>query len=217
MEEIARHTPSADWATALIVACLMLLALAKLLNSSRFNEFIQLVITNKYFFMQGKEKNVFSAFNMILFAVQAISVSLFLFLAAGAFFPERIAQDEFLFVKIVSGYVLFVLFKLLAEKIIAAVFSITGIIDDYLYQKLSYRNLLSLLILFANVLLIYTFPESRFIIISVAGIVLFANVAMLLYTFKSNEKTITHNLFYFILYLCALEISPYFILYKAVA
>src|SRR5690606_28874261 len=107
-------------------------------------------------------------------------------------------------------------FKLYTEKIIASIFSIDTIIDHYLYQKLSYRNLLSILILFANILLIYTFSESKFIVIFIASVVLLINVAMLLYTFKSSEKIITNNLFYFILYLCALEISPYFILYKAV-
>ncbi|WP_304138277.1 DUF4271 domain-containing protein [Mesonia mobilis] len=40
------------------------------------------------------------------------------------------------------------------------------------------------------------------------------NIFSLLLIYRKNQSLITGNWFYFILYLCTLEIAPYFILYK---
>jgi len=80
VQYIERHTESLDWVTLLIVACLVLFVVAKQLYPKRFNEFILLPATNKYFFTQGKNEKIQHPFNLILFIAQAISVSLFIYL-----------------------------------------------------------------------------------------------------------------------------------------
>lgn len=217
LEEIIRNSVLPDWVTLLVFGCLGLIAAAKLMNASRFNEFIQLVITNKYFLVQGKNQQIFNPFNVLLLLVQIISVSLFIFLFVVYFREDISYQNPILFIQILGFYTLFIGLKFYVEKIIATLFSMENHIDAYLYQKLNYRNLLAILVLFFNVILMYsTAPTGSLLFIMVAMLVVL-NIISLSYSYKVQEKLVRSHLFYFILYLCALEISPYFILYKILA
>jgi len=214
LEEIIRNTATPDWITLLIFLCLVLVAGAKLTNTSRFNEFIQLVITNKYFLVHGKNPQVFNSFNNLLLLVQIISASLFLFIFLDFFSEDISLQNQIVFIQILGFYSLFIGLKFYIEKIIATLFSIDKQIDTYLYQKLSYRNLIALLLLVFNVILLYTIAPSKSILFFMVAIIVVFNIISLGYSYKVQEKLVRSHLFYFILYLCALEISPYFILYK---
>ncbi|MEX0996275.1 MAG: DUF4271 domain-containing protein [Flavobacteriaceae bacterium] len=214
LEEIIRNTAIPDWITLLIFLCLAFVAAAKLINTSRFNEFIQLIITNKYFLVHGKNPQIFIPFNILLLLVQIISASLFLFIFL-VFFREDISlQNQIVYIQILGFYTLFIGLKFYIEKIIATLFSIEKHIDTYLYQKLSYRNLIALLLLVFNMILLYTTTPSTSILIAMVAIIVLFNIISLVYSCKVQEKLVRSHFFYFILYLCALEISPYFILYK---
>jgi hypothetical protein len=54
------------------------------------------------------------------------------------------------------------------------------------------------------------------IIISAFSLVCLINLLGFLTSFKTYQKKINPNFFYFLLYLCALEISPYVLLYKVI-
>ncbi len=214
LEEIARNTTIPDWITLLIFVCLALVAAAKLINSSRFNEFAQLVITNKYFLVHGKNPEIFTRFNMLLLLVQIVSVSLFLFLLSSYFIDGITLNNQTFFIQILGFYTLFIGLKYYLEKIIGNLFSIEKYIDVYLYQKLSYRNLIAFLLLIFNIILLYALKPNASLFIAVVLLIVLLNVISLVYSYKVQEKWVRGQLFYFILYLCALEISPYFILYK---
>ena len=217
MQYTERQWESLDWVTLTLVACIIILVIAKYLYPKRFNEFIILPVTNKYFLVQGKNDEIGHPFNVLLFAVQVISVSLFIYLFFTLYDPVQTQTNPWLFLQICTGYVVFVIGKFCIEKIVGAVFSIDPLINGYLYQKLSYRNLLSLVFLLGNVLFFYTFPINYTIIsVFVASILAFNGIA-LFYSYKSNGNLIYRHFFYFILYLCALEISPYILLYKVLA
>lgn len=191
-----------------------MIALAKLVNIGRFNQFVKLFTTNKYFFVYSENSEIFTRFNIFLLAVQLLSVSLFLFLLA-TFFIEDITLDNYIvFIQIFGFYTLFNALKYYIEKIIGTLFSIEKHIDKYLFQKLSYRNLIALIILFFNVILFYAYTPSTFLVVFLVVLILVLNVFLLINSYKANEKLVRGELFYFILYLCALEISPYIIAYK---
>jgi len=190
--------------------------MAKRTSTVRFTEFLQLVITDKYFYMQGKDTRFFSVFNLLLLGFQSLSFGLFFYLLGKAFFTEKLVELRFPFATIVLAYFLFTLLKATIEKGIGKMFSINKLLDLYTYQKISYRSWLALVIFACNVLLIYSFSNHFFLLIGVVCFVVLMNAIFLLYLYKKQEKTILPNLFYFILYLCALEISPYIILYKTV-
>lgn len=88
--------------------------------------------------------------------------------------------------------------------------------DYYIFQKISYRSFVSLFVLLASVFLVYSLQPSRAILLGIGLIVLLSNVIALIIIYRRNQNLLVANWFYFILYLCALEIAPYIILYKLI-
>jgi hypothetical protein len=216
VEEIFRNTTSTDWATYIFMGSLLMLAISKALRPLKFQEFLQLIVTDKYFFLQGKETTLFSWFHFFIVATQVLSMSLFLFLGIELFFEQAFSEIDFLYTKVTFAYSFFLVAKIFVEKIIGYVFAIEKEINSYVFQKISYINLLSILLFTANILLIYTFPLNKIVWIVFAILVLILYLVFMFYILKSKQKIIANNLFYFILYLCALEISPFIILYKVI-
>ena len=117
------------------------------------------------------------------------------------------------FFRLLFGVGALVLIKVLLERLIGSLFEIDTLIDSYLFQKTTYKNYTGLILLPVNILLIYTFSSSKIIIYSILAIILLINLIGFITSFKNHQKTLLNNFFYFILYLCALEIAPYLILY----
>ena len=214
MDYIGREIISYDWITILLVLCLLLYSLSRYLYPHRFLEFILLPITNKYYLVQGKNNEIRHPFNIILFAAQVLSFSLFFYLLFRTMNSEATSTNNWLFVQICTAYAAFVLCKYYLEKIVSVVFGIEPLFNQYLYEKLTYRNLLAIGVFIGNVLFFYTFEPTVQSLLVFFGILVLLNAISLFYSYKMNGKLIFRNFFYFILYLCALEISPYFILYK---
>ncbi|HPE84164.1 MAG TPA: DUF4271 domain-containing protein [Aequorivita sp.] len=198
----------------MLIACFVLFALSKYFYPKRFHEFLLLPITNQYFFVHGKDDELNHPFNMMLFVVQIICVSIFVFLLFKVYNPSEIQKNEWLFLQICTAYSVFILIKFSMEKIVANIFSMDELINNYLYQKLSYRNFLGVLFFLGNLFFLYVYPPTRITLVIFGGFALALNAIALLYSYKKNGKLIFSNFFYFILYLCTLEIAPYIILYK---
>lgn len=217
MEIIAREIVSTDWITIVIMVCFALLATAKLMNSVRFSEFVMLFNTNKYVVLNQKGNKLSTLFNGVLILVQVLSVSLFIYLCVDVLqWQSDNTTDMMLYLKIASLYLFVLICKILIEKIISTIFSIEVLIEDYLFYKISYRNFLGLILLPLNLLFIYTAKPSKIVLIVLAVSLLILNLIVLFSVYKKNENIILNHMFYFILYLCALEIAPYFMLYKLI-
>ncbi len=172
-----------------------------------------LPITDKYFAMQGKGYEIKHPFNVSLFFIQVVSFSLFIYLFLIHKQPE-VSTNKWLFIQLFTGVSLFILVKYILEKMIAHIFGMDSIINNYLYEKLSYSSLIAIVVLIFNILLFYTItPNSLILWVAIASIgILF--VISLISSYKRNANLILRHFFYFILYLCALEIAPFIILYK---
>ncbi len=216
MEVITREIISTDWITIVILLCFALLATAKLMNSARFSEFVMLFNTNKYIVLNQKGNKLSTFFNGILILVQVLSVSLFIYLCLDVLQWQSDIINITLYLKIASLYLFVLICKILVEKIISTIFSIEILIEDYLFYKLSYRNFLGVILLPLNLLFIYTTKPSKIVLIVLIASLVILNLIILFSIYKKNENIILNHSFYFILYLCALEIAPYFMLYKLI-
>ncbi len=216
MEFITREIVGTNWLTIVIIMSFTLLVIAKQMNVLRFSDFMMLFTNNKYIISYQKSNKLSSAFNVILITAQCISVSLFIYLWFVVYKLEVAPKMSMLYFKIAIIYTVIIICKLLIEKIIAAVFSIDAIIDEYLFYKISYRNYLGMLLLPINILFIYTFTPSKVIFVILFVIIAILNLIILISFYKKNENIVLNHIFYFILYLCALEIAPYFILFKLI-
>jgi len=204
-----------DWITILFLACFILLALAKILFPQRFEEFISLLNSGKFIAFKGKENKAFHPFNILLLSLQAISVSLFFYIIY-RFFWEIETSPLIIFIRIFTAYFCLVLIKAGIEKIIGNIFEIDDKIDYYIFQKFSYRNFISIFLLLASLFLIYASHPTALIIGLISGFAIIANAIGLIVIYRRNQSVLSANWFYFILYLCALEIAPYIILYKVI-
>ena len=194
-----------------MVGCILIIAILKVIYPKRFNDFIRLPVSNNYFLAKGKSEELRHPFSILLFIIQLISISLFINL----FFLEKGKANVLLFLQILFVVFVFIIVKTSIEKMIGAIFSIEKLIDHYIYEKLSYRNFLSLLLIVTNLIFYFSVKPDLNTLLIFTGILFLINILILFYTYKNYRSLIFSNFFYFLLYLCALEISPYLILYKA--
>lgn len=206
-----RIIESLDWVTLIMVGCILIIAILKVIYPKRFNDFIRLPVSNNYFLAKGKSEELRHPFSILLFVIQLISISLFVNL----FFLEKGKANVLLFLQILFVVFVFIIVKTSIEKMIGAIFSIEKLIDHYIYEKLSYRNFLSLLLIITNLIFYFSIKPALNILLILTGILFLVNMLILSYSYKNYRSLIFSNLFYFLLYICALEISPYLILYKA--
>ncbi len=201
---------SLDWIILILVGCFVILAIASVIYPKHFEEFIKLPVSNKYFLVKGKTEEIKHPFTILLFIFQILSISLFIYL----FFLEEAKISSSLFLRIGTGVFIFIILKLIIEKMIGTIFSLEEIINHYVYQKLTYRNFLSLLVFAANLLFYFIITPNSFALLVFTGCLVLLYSIVMFYYYKSYRSLLYGNFFYFILYLCTLEISPYVILYK---
>jgi hypothetical protein len=215
LQAIERQAGTIDWITLILLGCIILLAVIKVIYPQRFGEFMSLLTSGKFMMFKGKENHAFHPFNILMLFVNVGGVSLFLFILLHFFFniTENISA-VIVYVRIATGYTSFVLLKMGIEKIVANVFGLDEKVDYYLFRKLGYRNFISLFVLLAAILLTYSFTPTGPILYAILSFMIIGNILSLFVIYKQNQSVISINLFYFILYLCALEIAPYIILYK---
>jgi len=210
-----RDVTSNEIFTVLIVLGLFFIASAKLLSPKRFNEFILVLGNSKYLKIYSREQKFLDMFDGLLFVNLIISISIFVFLIYQKFI-ENIEPSTGLLLKLIFGLGVFILIKVLIERLIGSLFEIDSIIDQYLFQKISYKNFIGLILIPINALLIYSLKVNEIIIFIIIGILFVISIMGLITSIKSYQSLIKNNFFYFILYLCALEIAPYLVLYKVI-
>lgn len=210
-----REIISNEWFTVFIFLGLVAITLSKQLFSVRFDDFIAVLGNSKYLKIYSRDQKFIDGFESLLFFNLIISLSIFGFLSYFTL-VEPTRFDLLVFFKITFAVTALVLIKVLLERLIGSLFEIDKLIDSYLFQKTSYLNFSGIVLLPINVLLLYSITPSKLIIYVSIGLIILINSVGLITSFKNHQKLILNNLFYFILYLCALEIGPYLILYKLI-
>jgi hypothetical protein len=147
------------------------------------------LVSNKYNKIYKESSQLFSWFNVALMSVLFVSMSFFIQLILD-YMGLASRYNWILFIQLLTMCSIFILSKFLIEKIIAVAFDFEEVIDQYNLQKVNYRTYISLCLLPINMLLFYTDNLSVSVIYTLIG-----------------------KLFYFILYLCTLEIAPYYFVY----
>tara|TARA_R110002049_G_scaffold28018_2_gene96323 strand:- start:33006 stop:33662 length:657 start_codon:yes stop_codon:yes gene_type:complete len=211
MEPILRAVPTADWMTMLIFGSLLFLVIAKGLFYTRFMNFIILPFNNKYIFMYNKKEKLLNWFHIFFTIFMISNFSLFVFLSWRTFFQPEYTSYPFIFPIILGGLLLFLLVKIFLQLGNGFIFNANKVISDLIFKKLSYLNHSGIIMLLANIILCYIAKDSKIVIYTSASLIILINGIGWVTTVKNHQKFITNNFFYFILYLCALEIAPFII------
>lgn len=201
-----------DWATILFVFSFALIALTKTAFENRFNDFLKLMISDKYLKIYKDSFYLMSWFTVILFFVQLLSLSFFIQLLL-SYFGYTSKTDWLFYIRITTVTGVFILSKYLIEKIIAVIFNIEEFAENFNLKKVSYRTFIGVLLLPINFVLFYNNNVSINAIYTILTVILFINIGTYLNSLKIYQSLIFGKLFYFILYLCTLEIAPYYFMY----
>lgn len=207
-----RITNATDWATGLFVVCFLLIALARTTFEKRFADFLRLAVSDKYIKVYRDSSHLFSGFTIMLFVVQVLSLAFFLQIAL-AHFGYASKTDWLLFIRIFTLLGSFILVRFLIDKIIGTSFNMEDFVEQFNLQKVSYRTYIGLLLLPVNIILFYNGTPSNGVVTFIIGAILIINVLTYLFSLKNYQNFIAGKMFYFILYLCALEIAPYYFMY----
>ncbi len=201
-----------DWATCLFVFSFVLIAITKTAFETRFSEFLRILVSDKYIKVYKDSSHLMSGFTILLFVVQIISFSFFIQLVLN-FLGYVSKTDWVIFIRIFTFFGIFVLSKFLIEKIVATVFNIEEFAEQFNLQKVSYRTFMGLILLPINIYLFYNNTPSNVFIYCTIVVILIINLFSYLISLKIYQNLLIGKLFYFILYLCALEIAPYYFIY----
>ena len=201
-----------DWATILFVLALILIALTKSFFENRFSDYIKLIISDKYLKVYRDSSHLISGFTAALFVVQLISLAFFIQLTL-SYFGYVKKTDYIIFIQIFTLLAVFILSKFLIEKIVATTFNIEEFTEQFNLQKVSYRTYIGLVVLPIDVILFYNDNPPESVMFLLIAVVLIINMLTYLITLKNYQNLFFGKLFYFILYLCALEIAPYYFMY----
>lgn len=201
-----------DWATILFIFSLLLIAIAKTTFETRFSEFLKILVSDKYIKIYKDSSHLMSGFTILLFIIQIISVSFFLQVILDHY--GYISKYDWIsFLRISTFFSVFVLSKFLIEKIIATTFNFEEFAEQFNLLKVSYRTFLSLVLLPISIFLFFNKYYTDSLIYFIIVIILTINLLTYLISLKNYQNLIIGNFFYFILYLCALEIAPYYFIY----
>ena len=147
-------------------------------------------------------------FHILFTLFQVLNTSLYIYLIYKILFGKEEATG-FVFYGIILGIVLiFMILKMVLQLANGFVFNNVKTITELIYRKHTYLNYSGLAMLVANIVMVYILKDSQAFVFLSLAIVLLINCIGLLTLLKNNQKLISGYFFYFILYLCALEIAP---------
>ena len=211
-----RDVDSYDWFTISLILVGLGLVFLKLLNKPKYNKYFQLLYTKTYFKAKLKETRYISLFENIAFILANIVAAQLVYI----FMMEKEAPELFFseaLLNLLSVFMIISLFffiKYHFEKLINFCYHNHEFLNMYLFFKQviwSYAVFLSLPFL---IFFIY-FPDSNinflYVTLGVSAVYFIINIFYFLY---KNRSFAIRNWYYFILYLCALEIAPYYFLYN---
>lgn len=201
-----------DWATILFVLSFIFIAVNRTIFAARFYEFSNLAFSDKYIKIYKDSSNMTSSFTISMFIVQLISFSFFVHLFITSL-QNANKTNGVLYLQVFTFLTVFILSKYLIEKIISVTFNIEEFTEQFNLFKVSYRTYFGFVLLPINMVLYYNGVNHPGIYLTIAGILFILNLLTYLITLRNYQNFLLRKIFYFILYLCTLEIAPYYFIY----
>ena len=213
-EEIVRLNN--DWIAIIFMAIFFVLAVLNVFFGKRLVRTSRMLLTKSYVqTYYNKDKNKFFAtFSSLLFVVQILTISLLSYLFITQFNLKEGFSNFNLFALILGITAVYFVLRYLIGLLLANLFQLKDLFLRLSFEK---SNYLSNIILWCLPLLLLSFYLKIFKVNMIKITVLFF-VIMLVFRYVllliNNKKLILNNLFYFILYICTLEIAPLILILK---
>lgn len=198
-----------DGFTIIILLNIIIVTIAKALNNSKFKQFIFIYLNNSFLKFSTSNNSFLSSFNSLLNINYLISLSAYISILMS--YSQSGTNNNFdisIFFKTLFFVAVFIYTKYLFEILVGWSFNIRKFIIAFNLQKNSFNKLIGIIIILFNSLSIYSFPGSITFIKITIFFVISLYLIGLYKVIRLNDNLILSNMFYFILYLCTLEIVP---------
>ncbi|OAD46264.1 DUF4271 domain-containing protein [Polaribacter atrinae] len=210
MQAVERVIVDNSWITILLVCLLACIFLLRGLSTVRLKGSVSSLL-NKSFVESEIEENS-SFFNPFKNVVFVFSITILSLLSYKIYLHYNSSSEQgfYTFLKILGVVFSYLTIKRLLEFLLSVIFKIDKKLDFFLVSKSIYLYSVSFFLLIAIVLVEYSQLNTLFLVYFSA---LLFSVRFIFHA-VINKKLIFSELFYFILYLCAFEIAPLFILFR---
>jgi hypothetical protein len=210
MQAVDRIDFSNNWITVTYLFALILLVLLKLINQEKLLGYTRAFFLKGFVIKRAEEReSFFTVFNIAIYVFSLIIYGLLLLSVYLYLVPDSYASFN-LFSWLILIVATYFSAQLLLTFLISRVFSIQNEILHFISAKVGYFYNTALLLF--PFLIINTYSFFSIYLLFGVFVVLFLLSTVLVLT--NNKNLIINKLFYFILYLCALEIAPLLIIYK---
>ncbi|NQW35981.1 MAG: DUF4271 domain-containing protein [Flavobacteriales bacterium] len=208
-------TLNTAWIPLIFVFILIVLIAIKNIFSYQFEQRYQLVFRNVLTpNLKIDYSLVVNFYNILFLIIQSLIIGFVLVL----FFVKNTAlliENEWhLYLETSFIVLLFFILKYLINLVFIKLFNLNFLMHKIIYIKTTYLNFLSLFVLMWLPFIIFNF-DNRNLLLHIASV---SSLILALYFYylilKNNLKIIKKYTFYFILYICTLEIAPIIILYR---
>jgi len=200
-----RDIISNDSLTLILLGSLLYVIILKRINPTIFDQNLSF-----------KKKELINKLSNSLLGIKSIEILYnFLFISNLSilitFFKNK-NFELFVYYELLGFVSIFIVVKNILDFSVGRLFSISELMKNYIWQKLVYHNSLGILLLLFNFFIAYSIFDGYYMTL----ISIYISLVFLLFSYCSiyfsMKKVIIKNWFYFILYLCTLEIIPYYYL-----
>lgn len=195
----------------LLVGSLILLSWSKYLYPQLYSQFKYVLINQKYLLSFHKGKMLTHPFVLIMSITTWINLSLFVYLLIPNLVPDLNLYFELSFLQIAIYTAAFIMIKTWTQILLSEVFE-NQLIRRLQFFKISILSFNSWLLTLSSLLLIYLSNHNLIIIYSTISLFLLLYAIGCINTLRIHKNQLFKQILYFILYLCALEISPILII-----
>ena len=214
-EGIEKISVTSDWITLIFIAVLIMIAILQFNFTERFSKLFSLVYSEKYYTDYIKTRPlIFNWFHVIFFFIIIFNISLSLYFTLNAFSTSGMTGQFYFYFQILIMTLGYFSLRYFVGYLLGNLFELEEGQNYFTFLKMSNLSLISVLIFPLLILTNYSVGFFHKFLITF-GIVASLAIALFRYfVLIKNEKLSFNNLFYLFLYLCALELAPFIVLYK---
>lgn len=214
-EGVEKISLTSDWVTLIFLFVLVLLAIIQMNFSERFSKLFSLVYSEKYYTDYIKTRPlIFNWFHVIFFFVIIFNISLYIYFALSAFSAPEMQGQFFFYFQILIMTIGYFILRYFVGFLLGNIFELEEDQNYLTFLKISNLALISVVIFPLLILTNYSAGLFHKFLITFGIVVSFAIALFRYFVLIKNEKLSFNNLFYLFLYLCALELAPFIVLYK---
>ncbi|MDC3195206.1 DUF4271 domain-containing protein [Flavobacteriaceae bacterium] len=210
MEALQRDILSNNWITIIFLLSLAVLFFLKLFEATKLKGYAASIFNKGFIEIEAEDNpSPFSFFHL------GFSFFFFLMITITGYFFTNIYSQRTVFLMqdylhVFNYVLLYMIVRFVSISLLILLFELKQRISLFLISTRGFLYSISIGLLFLNIIYFYSL-QSKYLLITGVGLLFLVRFFMIL---MINKNLIIKELFYFILYLCAFELAPLFVLFR---